>query len=260
MNELDKRLQVAREAALAAGDLLMSLYGRLASFDRKSAVDLVTEADRRSEVLLRDALLGAFPGDAYLGEEGAFDVGGSGWRWIVDPLDGTTNFVHTHPLFAVSIGLELDGRGVGGCVWLPYYREMFHAGDGTGAFRNGEPIHVSRTARLDDALLATGFPYNRREIADELLAKVRVALVEAQGFRRSGSAAIDLCAVAAGRIDGFWEQGLHPWDLAAGEVLVREAGGRFTGWDGAEHQLAGGRTLASNGLIHDELRGALFGL
>jgi myo-inositol-1(or 4)-monophosphatase len=265
---------VAADAARSAGAILMSHYGRLAGFDRKGAVDLVSVADRESEAFLRETLLGAFPDDGLLGEEGSRHEGTSGYRWIADPLDGTTNFVHTHPMFCVSIGLERSaerraeapdapgsdrgGRVVGGCVYLPYYDELFRAAEGEGAFLNDRPIRVSRTATVNDAVLASGFPYNRRQTVDDLLAIVRRAVVHALGFRRSGSAAIDLCYVASGRCDGFWEQDLHPWDLAGGEIIVREAGGRVTDWAGGPHSITAGRTLASNGIIHDELRRALF--
>lgn len=252
-------MSLAIVAAKGAGRVLMEHYGRLSGFDRKGVVDLVCAADRESEKFLQETILNQFHNDGLLGEEGTRREGSSGFTWIIDPLDGTTNFVHTHPMFCISIGIEFEGRVVGGCVYIPYYDELFRAIDGEGAFLNERPIRVSRTANLNDAVLVTGFPYNRREIVDDLLVIIRRAIVNALGFRRSGSAAIDMCYVACGRCDGFWEQDLKPWDLAAGEVIVREAGGMVTDWDGGPHSIYAGRTLASNGLIHDEMRRTLFG-
>lgn len=254
-----ERVDVGLRAARTAGDVLMDFFGELDGWDRKGPIDLVSQADRDAEEHIAGCLRRSFPDDALLAEESRQGPdGSSGYRWIVDPLDGTTNFVHGYPIFAVSIALEQRGRVVFGCVHVPYYDETFHALRGGGAHRNGRPIHVSTTPSLADALVITGFPYNRRAIADELLERVRRALMATHGFRRSGSAAFDLCSIAAGRADGFWEQGLNPWDLAAGSLLVEEAGGRVTGFDGGPHDLFAGRTVASNGLIHDALRAMLF--
>lgn len=256
MERVDLGLRVAR----TAGDVLMDWYGELDGWDRKGPLDLVSNADRDAEEHIATCIRRAFPNDGLLAEEsGEAARAGSGYRWIVDPLDGTTNFVHGYPLFTVSIALEHRGRVVFGCVHAPFYDETFHAIRGGGAHRNGRPVRVSRTAEVGDALLVTGFPYDRCTTADELLDKVRRALVSAQGILRSGSAAWDLCSVAAGRADGFWERGLQPWDLAAGSLLVEEAGGRVTGFDGGPHDLFGANTVATNGVIHDALRAVLFG-
>ena len=252
------RLEAAVAAARGAGDVLMGHWGRLAGYEHKGVVDLVSRADRESEAFLRDRLLRAFPDDAFVGEEGSAEAGRSGYRFIVDPLDGTTNFVHGHPVFAVSIAVERAGELLAGCVHAPVARETFHAVRGGGAFVDDRPIRVSATAELDRSLLATGFPYNQREIVDELVARVRAALTRAQGIRRSGSAATDMCYLAAGRLDGYWEQGLAAWDVAAGQVIVEEAGGRVTDWAGKAHDPWTGPILASNGLLHDGLRALLF--
>lgn len=258
-DELSRRVEAADAAALAAGEALMGHFGRLAGYDRKGVVDLVTAADRQVEALLQRLLLGPFPGDAFLGEEGG-EAGteGATWRWIVDPLDGTTNFVHTYPAFAVSIALQHRGRTVLGIVHAPALGETFRAVAGGGATRNGAPLRVSAVDRVADALLATGAPYNRRDVVDDLLALVRRGILHAHGIRREGSAALDLAWLAAGRLDGFWEQGLHAWDVAAGILLVEEAGGRVTGWDLCDHDLYRGPLLASNGRLHDALHEALF--
>lgn len=259
MTDLQARAALAGAVAVEAGALLMRHLGRLDGYDRKGAVELVSAADRESQDLIVARVRAAFPGDAVLAEEGADLPGTSGFRWIVDPLDGTTNFVHSHPAFAVSIGLDLHGDLVAGVVHAPALGETFAAVRGGGATLNGEPIRVSRTAVLDDALLASGFPYYRRQAVDRLLSLVARAILAAQGFRRMGSAALDLCWLAAGRLDGYFEEGLLPWDVAGGIVVLREAGGVVTGFDGGPFELASGRILASNGLIHPELREALFG-
>jgi len=257
---LPRRATLADLVAVEAGDLLMSYFGRLSGFGLKGQVDLVTVADQATEAHVRERLLSAFPGDSFLGEEGGAGPGGNEgpWRWIVDPLDGTTNFVHTHPVFAVSIALQYEGRTVYGCVHAPALRETFRAVAGAGATLNGAPIRVSGTALVAESLLATGAPYNRRDIVDSLLRPIRRAILNAHGLRREGSAAMDLAWLAAGRLDGYSEEGLHAWDVAAGILLVEEAGGRVTSWDLGPHDLYRGPLLASNGRIHDPLPRVLF--
>jgi myo-inositol-1(or 4)-monophosphatase len=257
--DFDGRIELGLQAARRAGEVLARHHAAPRTFERKGEVDLVTAADREAEEVLRALLLGAHPGDGFLGEEGGRADCESGWLWIVDPLDGTTNFVHRYPMFAVSIGLVHDGVPAFGCVHAPALGETFHAVRGGGAFLDGRPIGVSAVERVAESLLASGFPYNRREIVDELLARLRRVLMAGHGFRREGAAALDLCWVACGRLDGFWEQGLHAWDVAAGTLIVEEAGGRVTGFDGGPHDLFAGSTVASNGRIHDELRRLLFG-
>lgn len=255
-----ERVELGLRMARTAGDILMDSYGELTRWDRKGEIDFVSDADREAEAHIAECVSRSYPDDGWFAEEsGEPRPGTSGYRWIVDPLDGTTNFIHGYPVFTVSVALERRGRIVFGCVHAPFYEETFHAVRGGGAFRNGRPIRVSRVDAIDDALLVTGFPYNRREVIDELLARVRRALMSAHGLRRSGSAAYDLCCIAAGRADGFWEQGLHPWDVAAGSLLITEAGGAVTDFDGGPHDISARRTLASNGLLHEALRAVLFG-
>jgi myo-inositol-1(or 4)-monophosphatase len=249
----------AMELARAAGAVLLEGYGRAHVPERKGRIDLVTEYDRRSERLVIDGIRQRYPGHAILAEESGAHAGGAEdaagkVRWVVDPLDGTTNFTHNYPFFCVSIGAESGGRLAAGAVYDPVRDEMFAAAAGHGATLNGRAIRVSDIARVDDALLVTGFPYDVREHPDRSLPLFGTFLVRAQAIRRDGSAALNLCYLACGRFDGFWELSLSPWDMAAGVLLVREAGGRVTGYDGREFQLDGREILASNTTIHDEMR------
>ncbi len=245
--------EVARAAATRAGALLRARYGGRQEVSFKSAVDLVTAVDRESERLIVDDLTAAFPDHGVVAEESAARPGAGAYRWYVDPLDGTTNFAHAYPQFAVSIALEHAGTLVLGVVHDPLRDETFVAVRGEGARLNDRPISVSEVSALDGALLATGFPYDRREQAGFYLHFVEAALRRAQDVRRGGSAALDLCYVACGRLDGFWEWKLHPWDTAAGRLVVEEGGGRVTDFAGGPHRLAGLETAATNGLLHDEL-------
>ena len=260
--ELAQRLDLARQLAHEAGALLLRHLGRLARYDEKSAIDLVTDADRESEAHLAAALARAFPQDLRIMEEADGKAGARARRpltdaapyaWCVDPLDGTTNFVHAYPTFAVSIGLLHYGVPVLGVVHAPALRETYSGGVGIPAVCGRDPIRVSTVPTLSRALLATGFPYDRRERVRELLAVVERALLGAHDLRRAGSAALDLCAVAAGRIDGFFEEGLSPWDVVAGQAIVEAAGGRVTDYAGQAHDPYAGHILASNGLLHGEL-------
>jgi myo-inositol-1(or 4)-monophosphatase len=221
----------------------------------KGAVNPVTETDTAAEALIIDRLRAAFPDHRFFAEEG----GGDDWRlpgspiWLIDPLDGTNNFAHGYPYAGVSIALEIDGRPVVGAIYDPLRDETFVATEGGGATRNGMPIHVSPVERLADAFLATGFPYDRRTAADNNTQRLDHFLRRSQGVRRAGAAVLDLSYVACGRLDGFWEKGLHPWDVAAASLIVQEAGGRVTDFDGSPNYLSGEFFLASNGLIHDEM-------
>jgi myo-inositol-1(or 4)-monophosphatase len=247
-------LAAAEEAARAAGALIVESWQKFGRIEYKSAIDIVTEVDRRAEDRIVGLLRQRYPDHSILAEERAADSETStGLRWIVDPLDGTTNFAHGYPQVGVSIALEEQGRIVLGVVFDPLRRELFAAVERGGAFLNGSPIQTSKTAELDKALLATGFPYDRRERADFYLAFFRAFMVRCQGIRRAGAAALDLCYLASGRIDGFWELGLHPWDTAAASLIVREAGGKLTDFDGNPFTIWGAQTLASNGLIHSEM-------
>jgi myo-inositol-1(or 4)-monophosphatase len=238
----------------------MEYFGSLEGYAQKGPVDLVSVADEAAQALLVGGLQASFPTDAVLAEEEmeGGESKGSPFRWIIDPLDGTTNFVHSFPWFAVSVGLEHDDEIVFGIVFNPAREEFFEATRGQGAFLNGEPIAVSSTETLAESLIASGFPYNRRVILDALLQRLAHALRTCQGFRRMGAAALDLCAVACGRVDGFWEQSLNSWDVAAGALIVEEAGGRTTSFSGGRMELDGGEMIATNGRIHDALQAALF--
>ena len=240
---------VAERAARAAGKVLRR--SRAHDVRHKGAIDLVTEVDLAAEEAVRAVLEREAPGIPILAEEGGGDLGGT--CWIVDPLDGTTNFVHGFPAFSVSVALQEGERLEAGCVYDPVHDVAYTARRGAGASANGEPIRVSPTGALSDALLITGFPYDSLDRAPFYLAFFEAFLRRSQGVRRTGSAALDLALVASGRADGFWEFRLHAWDVAAGALLVAEAGGLATGTDGGPLVLDAGRIVASNGLLHGAL-------
>jgi myo-inositol-1(or 4)-monophosphatase len=250
---------VAIELARASGSVLREGWGSLHAPERKGRIDLVTEFDRLSERLLIDGLRSRYPGHAILAEESGEHRADGDVRWLVDPLDGTTNFAHNYPFFCVSVAAEISGVLVAGAVFDPVRDEMFAAAVGLGATLNGGPLRVSPIARVDDALLVTGFPYDVREHPERSVPLFQAFLTRAQGIRRDGSAALNLCYLAAGRFDGFWEGSLSPWDMAAGVVIVREAGGRVTDYDGEPFDLTARRILASNALVHDEMSEILRG-
>jgi myo-inositol-1(or 4)-monophosphatase len=241
---------IAREA----GALVMQYFHQKLKIEYKGDADLVTAADRASEVLIRERIAKQFPSHDVLGEEqGLNDLGGD-HRWYVDPLDGTTNFAHGYPVFCVSLALEkrASGQRVAGVVYDPTRDELFAAEQGRGAQLNGQPIHVSSTAELRQSLLATGFPSHKRHKNPNIHFYHQITL-RTHGVRRAGSAALDLCNVACGRFDGFWEFNLNPWDTAAGVLIIEEAGGKAGRFDGSPFELNSRETLASNGLIHDAL-------
>jgi len=260
-SDLIARMKFALRAADQAGAILLGHVGRLRGYDEKSPIDLVTAADRESEAAILAELAATFPRDAVIAEERDGGRGATAWRgtaaapwtWAIDPLDGTTNFAHGYPAWAVSIGLLYCGAPVLGVVAVPPRRELYCGGAGLPATRNGAPIAVSTVDRLSRALVATGFPYDRRARMPELLGWLGAILAEAHCVRRSGSAATDLCDLACGRIDAFYEVGLKPWDLAAGCAIVAAAGGRVTALDGGGHDLFGGKTAGSNGAVHAAL-------
>jgi myo-inositol-1(or 4)-monophosphatase len=221
---------------------------------KTNAIDLVTEADREAEHAVIRTLNRAFPQHAILAEESGANEARSPHRWIIDPLDGTTNFAHRFPQFCVSIAYERRGRVELAVVFDALKRETFFAVRGRGARLNSKPIRVSATPSLDLALLATGFPYDRRERRNFYLTFWEAFMMRTQGVRRTGSAALDLCYVACGRVDAFWEFGLRPWDVAAGSLIVSEAGGRVTNLDGSALDIDARKILASNGRLHRAMR------
>ena len=248
---------MALAAAARGGALLRARYVRRQQVSFKSAIDLVTTVDREAEGLILETIREAFPEHGIVAEESPATSGSGDYRWYVDPLDGTTNFAHGFPQFAVSIALERGAEVIVGVVYDPLREETFVASRGAGARLNGAPVAVSDVATLDRSLVASGFPYDVRERVDYYEAFWREALTRAQGVRRVGSAALDLCWVACGRLDAFWEFNLHAWDVAAGSLIVEEAGGRVSDLAGAPHRLTGGRIAASNGLVQAELLGMM---
>ena len=230
----------------------MPFFERRIGYEYKGEADLVTEADRASEQLIVTRLRAAWPHHDIIGEEGTRDAHGSAFRWYVDPLDGTTNFAHGYPVFCVSMGLELEGQLIAGIIYDPTRDEMFAAEKGGGATCNGRPIHVSSTRRIAEAILGTGFPSFKRHKNPNIHFYHQLTL-RSHGVRRAGSAALDLACVAAGRFDGYWEFNLNPWDTSAGVLLVQEAGGKVTRFDGTPFRIDSRETLASNTLLHDEL-------
>jgi myo-inositol-1(or 4)-monophosphatase len=251
-------LATAIEAALAAGRIHRKYFRQDVAVTKKGPIDLVTPADIEVERDFRDRIRSRFPSHDVLGEEAAAVPGAAaGPRWIIDPLDGTTNFVHGLALFSVSIALEIDGRLDVAVVYDPIGEELFTAERGGGARLNGRLLRVSARAALGDALLCTGFPYTIRERRHRQVEVFGVFLERARAVRRLGSAALDLAYVAAARFDGFWEEQLHAWDIAAGALIVAEAGGRVTRYDGSPLDLFVGEIIASNGLVHDEMMAAV---
>jgi myo-inositol-1(or 4)-monophosphatase len=248
-------LDFAIELARSAGDVLKHYMGRDKRVELKGRANLVTAADKEAEALIIRRILERYSDHSILAEEsGALEPARPGaGKWIIDPLDGTTNFAHQYPFFCVSIGFEQAGRILCGAVYDPWRDEMFYGGRGLGSFMNGQRLRVSDVEAVKSALLITGFPYGFREKIKETLAQFEAFLIEGQAVRRGGSAALDLCYTALGRVDGFWELDLHPWDTAAGLVILEEAGGRVTDFRGQPFSVYGKQILASNGQIHHEM-------
>ena len=254
MADLREFARVGEAAVREAGRYLRENLGKAAGrTSYKGAVDLVTPFDLGAQDILVGRLSAAFPDHGFLAEEGLERSGASDCRWVIDPLDGTTNFAHGFPVFCVSAGLECDGRLALGFVYDPVREEMFQAEAGRGATLNGVPVRVSGVDRLDRALLATGFPYDVRHSPANNLDHWGNVIVRAQAIRRCGSAALDLCYVATGRFDGFWELKLKPWDVAAGALIVAEAGGRVTNFEDGPFKLGVPAIAATNALIHGQL-------
>jgi myo-inositol-1(or 4)-monophosphatase len=252
-HDMGKLIAAAREAANAAGILICDRWLQPREIAYKGAIDLVTSVDRDSERRIVDILRRTFPDHSILAEEETDVVGDNHYRWIIDPLDGTTNFAHGYPHCAITIALEYRDEILLGLVYDPLRQERFEAVKGEGATLNGNSIRISGVKELDKALLATGFPYDRREHADFYLRFFKAFMLRSQGIRRNGSAALDLCYVACGRIDGYWELKLRPWDIAAGALIVTEAGGKLSDFSGNKFSIRGNETLASNGALHDEM-------
>jgi myo-inositol-1(or 4)-monophosphatase len=253
-------LATAIEAVLRAGDIQMKSFGATLKVDKKGVIDLVTNVDFEVERLFRETIATRFPDHQILAEEfhATSPSGGrDGFWWIFDPLDGTTNYAHGLPIFSASAALELDGQPIAGAVYDPTRRELFTAERGGGARLNGEAIRVSPAAVLVDSLLGTGFPYDVHESSEAILGLFGEFVTRARAVRRLGSAALDLCYVAAGRFDGFWEQRLQAWDTAAGALIVEEAGGRVSGLSGEPFDSRRGALVASNGAIHEEMLQAI---
>lgn len=255
--KVEKALRVAREAARRAGEIQRQRLRQGHRVEHKGTFNLVTEVDRLCEEAILEILRAEFPGVPVLAEESRPDTRAEGPLWVVDPLDGTTNYAHGYPMFCCAIALVEGGRPLAGAVYEPLRDEMFSARRGGGATLNGAPIRVSRTAELSNALLATGFPYDRHQQPETNLDRFCALTLRTRGVRRGGSAAMDLCLTACGRLDGYWEIRLRPWDVTAGALIVEEAGGRVTDVAGRPYDYSGASTLATNGLLHEILLAAL---
>ena len=247
---LNFAIQTAREA----GQILLEKFGRKINISMKGDINLVTEADLASEKLIIEKIKSYYPKHSILAEESgnAVVLGDSTWKWIIDPLDGTTNFAHGYPCFCVTLALEHEGKIVIGVTFDPTRNELFAAEKGQGATLNNKQIRVSETEKLGDALLVTGFPYNFKQ-KENFAKSLTNFLLQSRGVRRDGSAAIDMAYVACGRFDGFWEEGLNPWDVAAGVLMIEEAGGRVSYYDDSPFSIYQPPICASNGLIHQEM-------
>ncbi len=256
MKENGKNYQVvAEKAALEAGALLLRSYGKLKSsqIHTKSKNDFVTELDKRSEKLIIAAIRQSFPHHSIQGEESGLTEG-EGALWIIDPLDGTANYIHQFPMFSVSIGIAVKGVLEAGVIYDPVHHELFSARRGGGAYLNKKPIHVSQVKDLSDALMTTGIPFRGRNRFDEYISSFKQISLASSGMRRGGSAALDLAYVACGRLDGFWEINLSSWDIAAGALIIQEAGGKVTDMWGKPGYLDSGDVLASNHKIHSQIQ------
>ena len=247
-------LATAVEAVVRAGNIQLAKFGGTFRVDKKGTIDLVTEVDVEVERMFRALVSERFPDHQVLAEElGGMDAIPPGPCWVFDPIDGTTNFTHGLPIFCASLALEIDGVAEVAAVYDPTRQELFTAERGGGAFLNGRPLHVSSTGRMVDAMLVTGFPYDVHSRIQEIVGLFAEFVGRARAVRRLGSAAIDLCYIAAGRMDGFWERDLKPWDIAGGALIVQEAGGRITNMNGQPFASRGRDVLATNGRLHDDM-------
>lgn len=255
LNTSEQFLKVATDAAKSGGEILEQFWGKLVSIEQKQFTwDLVTEADKKSEETIIKILKKNYPDHSILAEEsGLHTMEGTDYVWVVDPLDGTTNYTHQYPMVSVSIALLYKGKPIVGVVYNPIHHELFQAVEGMGATLNGKKIAVSNIDDLSHALLGTGFAYDRKDTLDNNYTEFCHITHLSQGVRRGGSAALDLVYVATGRLDGYWERGLKPWDICAGVIIIQEAGGKVTSYEGEPLILESGRILATNGKIHDKL-------
>ena len=251
--DLGRIRDVSVAAAARAGEILRNRWGRTHTIGKKGAIDLVTEADLASEDAIIQIIRAAFPDHTILAEESGVTTGKGPYEWIIDPLDGTTNYAHHLPEFSLSITFALEGGVVFGLILNPVSGELFCGTRGGGATLNSRPIHVSSTKTVDESLLVTGFPYNLQSVIDPMIQRFERCLMAAQGVRRLGSAALDLCYVACGRFDGFWEQNLAPWDTAAGMIIAQEAGATISDFSDGPYSIDNKEILATNGLIHQEM-------
>ncbi|MBO8131830.1 MAG: inositol monophosphatase [Candidatus Marinimicrobia bacterium] len=251
--DIDKIKDFAIGVALEAGKFILKNMKKALKIDYKGRVNMVTEVDKDSQDIIISRISKEFPNAGIIAEESDTKTVNKNITWIIDPLDGTTNFVHGFQCFAVSIAAEIDSKIILGVVYDPVRKEMFYATNGAGAYLNGKKIHVSRISRLIDSLLVTGFPYELNQYFYKNMELFKALYEKCQGVRRTGAATIDLCYLACGRFDGYWEFNLNPWDVAAGSIIVKEAGGKISDMKGGDFSIYGKEYLATNGLIHDEM-------
>jgi myo-inositol-1(or 4)-monophosphatase len=254
-NNKSEFIGTAFRAAMMAGEHILKNLGRITKedIDIKQASDFVTHVDREAEQIILNTIKQNFPDHHFLAEESVREDDRGEYRWIIDPLDGTTNFIHGYPVFSVSIALELHSEVIMGLVYDPLRHEMFTAEKGRGAFLNGKPISVSSVTDLSNCLAATGFPFRRKDLIDPYLSLFKNIFYKVSDIRRAGSAALDLASLAAGRCDCFFEIGLGPWDIAAGSILIKEAGGIITDFSGGADYLLTGNTVAATPVLHEEI-------
>ena len=258
MHNKSEFLNFSIQLAKSAGDIQMSYFGNISSLDKKSNnIDLLTIADKESEKYIIGKIKSHYPSHSILSEESGETNNASEYKWIIDPLDGTTNFVHNLPILAVSIGLQKNNKTICAVVYNPAANKCFYAEENSSAFLNNKKIHVTKSNKLSDCLLATGFPYLHDKRYDMSFNIFKDFYDRTRGLRRLGSAALDLCFVAMGRFDGYYEYELYPWDICAGSFILEKAGGKVSDWDNSELKLSGERILATNNKIHEEMTNIL---
>ncbi len=252
---MDKHLEYAKKFAKEAGALILKKFRNPLEIEKKGVVDIVTDADKKAEAYIIGSIYHRFPKDSILAEEsGEINKNNSSYRWIIDPIDGTTNYAQGFSMFAVSIGIEFDGELVIGVVYIPHLNELFYAKKGDGAYLNDKKISISQKIELIDSVWATGFPYNKRETNNNNLLEHNKAILVCRDIRRAGSAAIDMVYTACGIWDGYWERGIKPWDIAAGYVIVKEAGGVIDSFGGSQFDLFSGEVIAGSSEMVKKMR------